>query len=89
MAGFLIARFLDFVLPGAGVLMDIVEVVEIVQEGIEAGDIAEAAGEQLIEELHESRRKGNTKVSSDRVHRVIRCSICRQQGHNRRTCPRK
>jgi hypothetical protein len=81
-ANFAIARFLDLVLPGAGVLLDIMEAIEQVQVGIEAGDIVQTAGQKLIEELADSRRKGTTKVSSDKVHRVIqRCGICRQQGH--------
>ncbi len=74
--GFAVARFLDLVLPGAGVMLDIIQAIEIIEEGISAGDIAQSAGEQLVDQLQQSRRRGETKVSSDRVHTVVRrCEI--------------
>ena len=86
--GMVIGRFLDVVCPGAGIVVDIYEAMQIVQDGIQAGEIAEAAGEHLLEQLSSEKRRGATKVSADRVHSVIRrCGICRQAGHNRRTCP--
>jgi hypothetical protein len=87
---FAISRFLDMVIPGAGVALDILEAMQIIHEGIEAGDIAEATGEQLLDQLENDKRRGVRTVSSDRVHAVVRrCGICRQPGHNRRTCSRR
>jgi hypothetical protein len=87
---FTISRFLDAVAPGAGVLLDIVEAAELIRNGIEAGDIAQAAGEQMIDQLNNDRRRGASTVSSHRIHAVVRrCGICRQPDHNMRTCPRR
>ena len=60
--GMVIGRFLDVVCPGAGIVLDIYEAMQIVQDGIQAGEIAEAAGEHLLEQLSSEKRRGATRI---------------------------
>lgn len=87
---FTLNRFLDVIAPGAGVMLDILDAIELVQEGMDTGEIAQSAGEHLLDELNNDRRSGRSQVSADKIHRAVRrCGICRREGHNRRTCPQR
>ncbi len=59
------------------------------QELVNAGDLTEDQAEQLTGNVQALQDRGE-KISSDMItSKVRRCGICRQPGHNRRTCPRR
>jgi hypothetical protein len=55
----------------------------------ETGELSEHDAAELADEVHDMKKKGQ-KINAEMITRKVRrCSICRQPGHNRRTCPQK
>ncbi|GLC73595.1 hypothetical protein PLESTF_001395100 [Pleodorina starrii] len=84
-----VSRIMDVFAPGPGVLLDLVNALELINAlqssgeltGSDALDLARAA-----KTLHDRRQEIRSGII---LARIRRCGLCRQMGHNRATCPRR
>lgn len=73
---------------GTGILLDaIMDAIELAEALLETGEIDYADAQEIIDEAENAKRNGRKVQGALIGRKVRRCGICRQPGHNRRTCP--
>ncbi|KAG2497408.1 hypothetical protein HYH03_004563 [Edaphochlamys debaryana] len=80
-------RVVDIFVPGAGIVMDAMDAIELIDELVSTGELAPSDAFELKDAVESMREQGKQIEAELITKKVRKCGICRQPGHDRRTCP--